>query len=167
MRSVPLLLLFAAGAAHADGGTLRLHETAGPFEVSIFTSPEPLRVGQADVSVLVQTRGADVLLEATVELRLRDPDAVEQMPVLARPSAANRLLHAATVALPRPGRWMLAVAVQRGRDRALVSSALEVAPAASPLAAHFTALALPPVCVLLFVAHQRLSRRRSRGSSER
>jgi hypothetical protein len=162
-----LVVLTLSTWAHADGGTLRLRQATGPFEVSVFTAPEPLRVGLADTSVLVQTRAGDVLLDAAVELSLRDPDGVERSPVVAHPSGANRLLQAAPLPLSQSGRWTLIVTVHRGHDRATASTALVVAPAVSPLADHAAALALPLVCVLLFVAHQRSSRRRSRGSGER
>ena len=62
-------LLLCAAAAAADGGRVRLRQDAGSFAITVFTAPEPLAAGTADVSVLVQDRqtGA-VLLDASVDL---------------------------------------------------------------------------------------------------
>ena len=40
-------------AAFADGGTLRLSETEGPYRISVMTSSNPFRAGPVDVSVIV------------------------------------------------------------------------------------------------------------------
>jgi len=44
---VALVLACAAVAAHADGGRLQMRQAAGPFVVSLFTTPESLAVGPA------------------------------------------------------------------------------------------------------------------------
>ena len=56
--------------ARADGGLLRARQAAGPFIVSIFTAPEPLRAGPVDVSVFVQSSEGDVLTDAVVDILL-------------------------------------------------------------------------------------------------
>src|SRR5262245_55655449 len=62
-RGMPsMLLVLAAGCwlpagARADGGAIRLMQRAGDLQVSVFTVPTPLRVGQVDVSVFVQDVG--------------------------------------------------------------------------------------------------------------
>lgn len=148
--------------AFADGGTLRLTRSVPPFVVSVFTAPEPLRVGSADVSVLVQggTAAGPVLLDADVELRLRGPDGATRTLVATHATAANRLFQSALVELPEPGRWQLAVAVRHGHDAATVSCDLLVGPAAPRLAAEWPWLALPPLCLALFAWRERLRGRR-------
>jgi hypothetical protein len=131
--------------------------------VSIFTAPEPLRVGSADVSVLVQRRdSAAVVLDASVELRVRAPDATTRMLAASRALATNRLMQAAPLELPAAGRWELDVTVGQGSDAATVSCELFVE---SPGPGHFARwppLALPPLAIALFIWRDRLLRRRAR-----
>jgi hypothetical protein len=148
------------GVAYADGGTLRLSRASGPFVVSVFTTPEPLRAGAADVSVLVQSQsGGAVVLDAAVGLRLRAPDGTEQRLVATHGAAANRLLFAANVTLPVSGRWLLDVTVRRGDAEATAAGALDVARATPRLAAQWPALTLPALLIALFLWRQRLRRR--------
>jgi hypothetical protein len=162
MRAL-LLALVLTGVARADGGTLRLSRASGPFVISVFTTPEPLYAGPADVSVLVQAReGTAVVLDAAVELRLRAPDGTEQALLATHAAATNRLLQAAPVELRAPGRWLLTVTARRGDTVATVSCALAVARASPRLGSQWLPLGLPAVCVLLFVWRERLLRRRPR-----
>jgi hypothetical protein len=154
MRALILVSLLAAGVAHGDGGVLRMSQMSGPFVLSIFTAPEPLRAGRAEVSVLVQARGT-VVLDALVELRLRAPDGTQTLSVT-RAAASNQLLQSAFVELRPPGRWQLSVTARRAGSSATVSCDLDVAPASSNLRAHWVPLALPAFCILLFVWRQRL-----------
>ena len=56
---------------------LRARQEAGPFIVSIFTAPEPLRAGPVEVSVLVQSSDGGVLTDAVVDLLLESADSSE------------------------------------------------------------------------------------------
>ncbi len=154
----------SAGPAFADGGTLRLTRAAGPFVVTLFTAPEPLVVGSADVSVLVQQRSsAVVLLDATVALRVRAPDGAEQQLQAAHATTGNRLFQSALVELSQPGRWRLTVEVRHGSEAATVSTELLIGSATPRLAPQWPPLALPPLCIALFLWRARLlERQRSR-----
>ncbi len=48
------MLLVPGSAAWADGGAVRAIERDRGFQISLFTSPNPLVAGPADLSVLVQ-----------------------------------------------------------------------------------------------------------------
>jgi hypothetical protein len=164
MRVLLLAALLLAGAARGDGGVLRLSQASGPFVLSLFTAPEPLGAGRAEVSVLVQARDT-VVLDADVELRLRAPDGEEQSIAVTRAASSNQLLASAWVDLPTPGRWHLAVTARRGDDTATASCDLEVAaPPPSGLAAHWTLLALPAPFILLFAWRERLLRDRRQSA---
>jgi len=154
-----LVLLFCAAAAAADGGRLRLRQDAGAFAISVFTAPEPLSAGAADISVLVQDRRTgEVLLDATVELVASGPAGAP--PVTARAgTGTNRLLKSAVLRLDRPGPWNLAVRVDHAGDAARVACALPVAPPARPLDAAWPFLAFPPLAVALFALRGALRRR--------
>ena len=155
------LLLAIASRAQADGGRVRMHQTAGPFALTVFTAPEPLTVGSAEVSVLVQDAlTGEAVLDADVEIRLRPLDAVETVQYAARPGN-NRLFRQATVNLSSPGRWHLEVAVRRGTQEGIISGLLPVATAASRWRTAWPFVAAPVLLVVLFLAGARRRRRRA------
>jgi hypothetical protein len=164
-RALILAAVFLPRPALADGGTLRSTQAAGPFVISIFTAPEPLRVGSADLSVLVQQRSvaasaSAVLLDATIELHVRAPDGGTQTLVASHATAGNRLMQAALLKLPAPGRWQLTVAVRHRTDAATISCDLFVGSAAPRPLVQWPSLALPPLCIALYVWRELLLRRR-------
>jgi hypothetical protein len=146
----------------ADGGRLRVREETNAFVVSVFTTPETLRAGWADISVLVQDRTNNVaLLDAQVDvavLPVAHPGQAQQIRAT-HESATNKLFAAGTVSLDTAGAWRVIVTVRRGAERAQVSFDVQVEPAAR-LSAQWPALSVPPIGVLLFVLHQRLEQRR-------
>jgi len=153
-----LALLGGATTARGDGGLLRLNESAGPFEISVFTAPTPLRVGPADVSVMVlATVGRAPILDADVQVALR-LGALARSASATHAGATNKLLYAAWLDIPEPGAWALDVRVQSAAGSAALSSTLDVAPPLSPLVAFWPYLALPGLAVALFAAHQWLKR---------
>ena len=155
-------VFLAAAPAMADGGRLRVRQEAGPFVISVFTAPEPLSAGPADVSVLVQDRASgEVRLGAQVELRLRGPDSAAVQALAASPGV-NRLLKAAVVDLSAPGDWSLEVTAREGGLPSQVSCVLPVAARATRLAGVWPLLAFPPLAVALFGVERTLRARRKR-----
>ena len=154
--------------AHADGGLVRARDAHGALTVTLFTSPTPLRVGAADVSVLVQDgRSGAAVLDADVVLSvtpLDAPGATTQVP-LSGQAATNKLLYAATIGLPAAGRCRLSAAVRHGSERSVTTVEVDVAPPLPALLALWPYLALPPVVVGLFLVHQWLGRRSGRRAS--
>jgi hypothetical protein len=150
-----LFLLGLAGTAHADGGRVRMQQTSGEFIVTLFTAPEPLTTGDADLSVLVQDRATQqVLLNAVTEIQLTSPVGDVQTIPLARGQASNRMLQAATVHLGRTGSWFATVRVRHGADQAACSTRFEVATNRSRRALILAFLLLPLFAIALFVLHQ-------------
>lgn len=164
MKALGLLLglLTATGAAHGDGGTVRIQHETGDLRITVFSAPEPLRVGMADLSVLVQRRAGDrAVLDAEVEIVLSGPPPAAPIEVRAtRENATNELLYAAAVELPAAGPWRLRVTVEHERETVEVSGELEVAPPAPPLVALWPYLVLPPAVVALFALREWLTHRR-------
>jgi hypothetical protein len=168
LRMLVLAGLLVPAPGHADGGTLRLSQAEGPFAISVFTAPAPLRVGTADVSVLVQRRaGGAVLLDATVELRTRAPDGTLAVQPATRAQATRGLFHAALVALPSPGRWQLTTVVHHHQSSATVSCELPVEREAPRLPEHALSLALPALGIFLFIVRERLLRAHRAGGVKR
>lgn len=153
------VLLLCAAAGTADGGRVRLRQDAGPFAITVFTAPEPLAAGPADISVLVQDRQSGaVLLDAAVEIRLAGPAGTAPVFASAVPGT-NRLLKAAAVALDRPGPWNVEVVVRREGETARVTCPLPVSPPVSRLASAWPFLAFPPAAVALFALRRAIRRR--------
>lgn len=154
VMAAPLLM-------HADGGTIRLREASGPFVVTVFTGPEPLRVGQIDTSVLVQDRETGgVILDATVNLAFH-PVTGGSPRLFSRTThgqAGNKLLQAAMVNVPAPGWWAIQVYVCRGREEASLATKVLVMPAAPRWTTIWPFLIIPPFGISLFALHQRLRR---------
>jgi hypothetical protein len=155
------VLFFEASLSVADGGRVRLRQDAGRFAITIFTAPEPLTAGPADISVLVQDRmSGDVVLDAPVEIRLRPPDGARTLAYAAAPGR-NRLLRQATVEFPSAGPWTIEAAVRHGAEDATVSTTLTVEPPRSRARSVWPYLAAPPIAVALFaVTYARKRRRR-------
>ena len=145
-------------AARGDGGLLRLTESAGPFDISVFTAPTPLRVGAADVSVMVLERaGRAPVLDADVQVTLHRRE-LERASIATHDAATNKLLYAAWLDVPEPGKWSLDVRVQSPAGTGVVSCGLDVAAPLSPLEAFWPYIVFPAVAIGLFAVHQRLKR---------
>ena len=154
------ILLGAASAALADGGRLRAHEDAGDFRVAIFTSPEPLAAGEADVSVLVQERATgETVLDAEVTLSLEGPGGVARSVPAVR-HARNRLFYGATVTLA-PGAWTATIRVHRGVAAGEARASFDVGEAPRP-AGTWPYLAIPPLAVVVYAANRGLRSRERR-----
>jgi hypothetical protein len=154
-------------AAHADDGRLQMRQATGPFVVSLFTMPESLAVGSADLSVMVEDQGGgSILLDANVVVALTPEDA-SIAPVIAHLShahATNRLLEDAVVQLPRAGRWRAVIHVSETGREASVATELTVANYSARRGTVWFFAVLPVCAVALFawvqVAKQRARRRR-------
>jgi len=139
----------------ADGGGALSRQESGPFEITVFAAPIPIRAGPIDVTVLIQRRDSlQPVLDANVSILL---DGVTQ--IATRSQAQNKLLYAATLNLPHPGEWNYTVSAKSTAGQATISGSFQAAGSASPLGAHAFYLAIPPVLIAVFMLHQWLSRR--------
>jgi hypothetical protein len=160
-----LVLWMWATSARGDGGTMLLHQDAGPFTITLFAAPQPLQVGAADLSVMVQDRNSgEVLLDSAIDLRVA-PEAeraLQQTVRLSRGQASNRLLQAATVHFSRAGKWRVMLLVRRGNDVASLSTECVVEPNSSRAVLVWFYILLPAGIILLFVVHQGLKLRQKK-----
>jgi hypothetical protein len=121
--------------AHADGGQVRRMERRGDYQLTVFTSPSPLRAGPIDVSVLVQdARTGQTVPDAIVTVELTPPEK-SLPPIRAAATTAdatNKLLRAALVDLPASGSWDIRVECTIAHEPA-------------PIAVAFTVEAAPPL----------------------
>jgi len=180
-----LLLVFCFGNARGDGGVIRLRESQGPFVVTIFTPPDPVRNAPFDISVMVQERdSSDPILDAKVDLLFTAPAGFIAQPIeemcgppdeahsgkfvipATRKQASNKLLYAATVRFDAIGNWRLQALVERGSDVAKIACILPVGPPSRTVMGLFPFLLLPPVMVSLFALNHYVTTkagRRRRG----
>ena len=158
---VVLVAGLVCGEARPDGGTLRLRERAGNYNIAVFTSPALFRAGPVDVSVLVQDSETGAQLpKAQVTVRLveqADPWTRLEYPATLE-TATNKLFHAAEFELPRPGRWEVEVETDGPSGRAVVRFEVEAAEAIPRWREVWPWIAWPAGAVLLFAIHQMLVR---------
>ena len=160
--AVFLMLGMGAAAAFADGGAVLLHQDAGAFTITLFAAPQPLRTGDADLSVMVQDRGSgEVLLDPVIDLTFAPerPSPSQQTVRLAKGLASNRLLQACTVHFASAGKWRLTLLVRRGNDEARLTTDCIVEPHHSRSTLVWFYVLLPLAIILLFAIHQVLKLR--------
>jgi hypothetical protein len=166
-----ILIAIYSGIAFADGGRLRFSNVAGPFLVTLFTSPEPLTPGPADFSVMVQdAKSGDILSDAQVTLDLDDASGTVHG-VATHGIAINRLLQAVAINLPNSGPWTLHLNIQQGTRSAALSAPIFVEPGSRQATLVWTFASLPVVAIILFSLHQRqkmhLARLRSASTTRK
>jgi hypothetical protein len=120
-----LVVGFVGGAAQAHGGgTPQLTNVrVGPYGVSVWTQPEPLRVGVVHLTVavaepLTPAAGQSVevgppVLNAVVQLELKPLDRLHQTLVVpaTHQAAVNKFFYEADLDLPAAGQWEVRVLV--------------------------------------------------------
>ena len=155
--AIGLLAFVLAAPAHADGGTVQLSQTSGPFLVTVLTAPTPLRAGLIDVSVLVQDGDSRApLLDAALAVTLRpvDASAPSREAPATHAAATNKLFYAALLDVPTAGRWTIDVSIAAGTRATSVSCVVDVAPPLAPAARYWPYLILPFAAIALYALHQ-------------
>jgi hypothetical protein len=150
------LLLASTRAAFADGGRLRFREPAGPFIVTLFTTPDPLSAGQVDFSVAVERPNSQgIVQDADVTFLLQAVGGGGKLMLHASHAAAtSQFLQAANFTLPHKGLWRVTVAVRQGKEAGTCSGEVEVLPAYLVTNGIAWEIAVVPLLVLLFFLHQ-------------
>jgi hypothetical protein len=135
---IALLLLAGvsgrAARAHGIGKPQLLNAPAGPYTLSIWTDPDPLRADEAHVVVAVldpQTQEF-IVTDVTVTVRLESAtDPAQVVTVVAGTDSANQLLYAAEFNdRLTPGRWRVVVSAAGARGASNeVSFEVDIEPA--------------------------------------
>jgi hypothetical protein len=147
--------------AQAHGAVAQFTREAGPFVVTVFTTPSPLQAGPVDISLLIQNReNQQPVLDCVALLQLRKDDAISIHWEATHEAAQNKLLYAAQTKVPESGVWQLEVAITRETDSVEVGGAITVASSSPVVLAYWRSLALPPLLISLFALNQWLKRRR-------
>jgi hypothetical protein len=176
MRSranVPLLCWLLLGPccaiASADGGRVVLVERQSDYCISVFASPDPLRAGPIDISILLQDAATDApVAEAQIDVMLSPRD--ERGPTIraaaTRAAATNKLLRAALIDLPTAGTWDAEIAVTADRGPADVHFAIEASPSLPRWLTVWPWFTWPVGAVFIFGIHRHLVWRKQRAYYE-
>jgi hypothetical protein len=155
---LPISALFRLPSpAMADGGTIRLSEQAGNYQIAVFTSPTPLRAGPVDVSMLIQdaaTRKPVSEVQVTITAKRRDrPNLLIRRPATIE-AATNKLFRAATFELPEPGSWDIDVSIDGPLGKAQARFDVEASESLPRCLAMWWWIGWPVLPILLFSWHQ-------------
>jgi hypothetical protein len=140
-----------------DGGTLQLRERSGPFDVTVFTAPTPLRAGPLDLSVLVQDAATGELVpsasvQVSVSRRGRPGASIQQAATFG--AATNKLLRAAVFDLSASGWWAIEVDIQDGSKAGRVRVDLYADAPAPRWRTFWPWLSWPALVIVLYGIHQ-------------
>jgi hypothetical protein len=148
----------------ADGGAVQFEKSAGPFVITVFTTPSPLRAGPVDISLMIQSReNQQPVLDCQALVELNKEGAMSIRSEATHEAAQNKLLYAAPVKVPESGLWELEVAIEHGDDSIKVAGEITVASSNPVLLVYWRSLALPPLFISLFALNQWLKRRSVKG----
>jgi hypothetical protein len=164
--AITLLAGPCCALARADGGQIRASHHQGNYQITVFTSPTPLRAGPVDVSVLVQDAESGRTLDgATIVVELTSPDrTLPPLRIVATSAAAtNQLFRAAMFDLPKSGQWNVRVECTTPRDEAPITVAfsMDAAPPLPPWLTVWPWFTWPAAAVLLFAIHRTLVNKRN------
>ena len=155
---VTALLAFSS-RGQADGGFVELHQEVGPFVVTVFSAPGPLRAGPVDISVLVQDRSNRPVLDGEIFVRLSRGNGMTLVERATREVAQNKLLYSALINLPEAGQWELEVTIKQGKETASITGQVSAAAPTPFLLSYWRSLSLPPIVIAVFALNQWLRRR--------
>jgi len=164
MLFIVVACVLSVTGAQADGGAAQFTKSAGPFVITVFTTPSPLRAGPVDISLMIQNReNQQPVLDCLAQVQVSKDGATSIGSEATHQAAQNKLLYAAQVKIPESGLWELEAAIKCGDDSANVNGSLSVAPSSPVLLVYWRSLALPPVFISLFALNQWLKRRSNKG----
>ncbi|QHN02588.1 hypothetical protein FTO74_03780 [Granulicella sp. WH15] len=165
MRHILLALaaaLLFVMPAHGDGGRVQMHASAGPYMVTLFSTPDTLTTGPADLSIGVEDAATgEFITDAEVRLTLNQLDAAPANKIVAQTahgSSARGILQAAQITFPRPGRWRITIDVNRKGRTGQCTTDLTVGTAHQQTYEIWATVSTPLLICLLFVIHERRKR---------
>jgi hypothetical protein len=162
-----LTLALCSVPALADGGRVVLMERQVDCRISVFTSPDPLRAGPIDISVLIQdAETGKPITNAQIIVTLTSASAPSRTihAVATNDAATNKLLSAALVDLPASGEWSTEISCLAQHTAFQVHFTID---AGEPTLARLDVwpwFTWPAGAVILFGIHRRLVWRRRPAS---
>jgi hypothetical protein len=169
--SALLIAALAVPSARGDGGRVQMHENAGPFVVTLFSVPDTLVTGPADLSVGVEDAATGELVnDANVILTLTKLDGTPTDRIVARAterSMGNGILKSAEINIATAGHWHIAIEVSEARKEGECSMDLMIGTAHTQVYEVWAAAISPLLFVSLFLIHRRRKRKWNHDRLER
>ncbi len=174
IRGLWLLGMVAVGwsiaerPARADGGIPLLVERVDDYEVAVFASPAPLRVGPLDISVLVQNAGTGTpspVSEIRVRLQSGGPYRVALEETATTEAATNKLFRAAHFELPSAGDWKVRVQIDDDQETLTVDGTFVAGEPRPRWRALWPWFTWPIIPIAVFLLRQRAQIRLQRGKT--
>jgi len=152
----------------ADGGRVVLMERQGDYRISVFTSPDPLRAGPIDISVLFQdSESGKPITNARIYLTVtpsgRRGQAIHAIATNA--AATNKLLSAALLDLRDSGLWDVDVFCSVEKTKVQVRFVINAAGRSPQWLAVWPWFGWPAGVVMLFGIHRSLISRRKTATT--
>jgi hypothetical protein len=143
-------------------------ERQGGYRISVFASPDPLRAGPIDISVLLQdaeTGQPITNVPINVSLKPSGRRGPTIRAVATNDAATNKLLSAALVELPTPGSWDIEISrlAEHGADP--VRFTIDAGEQSAAWTGVWPWFSWPAGVVILFGIHRRLVARRKAASA--
>jgi hypothetical protein len=163
-----LSLGLCCAVALADGGRVVLIERHGGYRISVFTSPDPLRAGPIDISVLLQdAETGNAISNAQVNVSLTPSGGSSRTirAVATNDAATNKLLRAALVELPEAGLWDVEIACLAAHGPARVQFKIDAAPRSAGWLNVWPWFSWPAAMAMLFGIHRRLVSQRKTATT--
>ncbi len=164
-----IVALLTATPVLADGPHIAFHGTAKGYAVTLFSAPDPLVAGPAELTLLVQDADSGTMVPAVqAQGQLMLAGGAPVAFTLAPGSAGGPQLLLATVKLPQAGAYALQLQVAAaGKSATEFTGVLPVAENNGQRNTVLWAVFVPGVCVALFLANQygkaQLARARARS----
>jgi hypothetical protein len=161
---IAIVCLATPAIARGDGGTVRLSEQRGGYQITVFTAPAPFRAGPVDISALVQdAANGEPASDVSVEVRIAPVDRPDEAITSPATTAAatNKLFRSAIFELPTPGRWQVNIAVEGQLGPAQARFELDAGEPLPHWLAIWPWIGWPIIAIALFGVHQFLVCRRA------
>lgn len=155
--SICLIMIACAGMVRADVGSPCWSGRAGGYQVAVFQSPSPLRVGTSEISLLVQDAATREFLpnaHARVRFTPRDQPDEKSLSEFEPATSGNRLLQSAPLHLPQTGWWDFELTIDAPLEPTALRFSAEVADTPPRWLTFWPWFSWPAVAVVLFGIHQ-------------
>jgi len=115
MAAVVLLVTFQPASAHTEGKMQLSAEPAGPFKMTVFSSPDPATIGDIHIAALIfVAEDARPVLDADVLVTVTPVDGggPSQKSQAVQGDSENKLLFEAIIDVSTPGLYLVSIAVE-------------------------------------------------------
>jgi hypothetical protein len=129
---IALAVPTAQGAAHGGGTPRLVNQPAGPYQLSAWTQPDPIRTGDLHVTAAVTEPGSGAPnLFARVEVAIYPSGAAEDLRFVEafRGANPNKLLHDVDLGIPASGDYQVTIRVTGSAGTGQAGFELSVLPA--------------------------------------